>query len=596
MSFVYKNRLEQFSQDKRKYKAVARNLAFARLLFFILIIAGIYFYWGHPIPLILIVFGGGLIFVRLVMFSGDANNKMRFFEQLMTLNENELAAIKGDYHNPQDGKEFINHQHNFSNDLDIFGEDSVFGMMNRTVSHYGKNALASWMSKPLEEVADIENRQSSFKELTGMLDWRQNLLATAMLHPVTKQDAIKVSQWKKGEFEYASSTLHQLIRFVFPVITFSLLILASFNFISWTLFFLYLLLPLGYLGTYLKKINAEYSQIDQLERKFSVLSEMLILIENQEFKSDLNRKWQGELSVNGKQASQVILELKGILDKFEQRNNMLLGIILNAFLLWDLHLIQKMRSWKASNFQNFANWMKVIGDFEAACSIANFAYNRSDCKYPRLMDQPYHFVGEDMNHPMLQPNISVGNNFSLINQGNVKIVTGANMAGKSTFLRTLGLNLVLGMIGSPLSCSKLEFNPLPLFSSMRTEDSLTDNSSFFHAELSRLARISDVLKEGKPRFVILDEILKGTNSVDKAKGSYAFVEKLISYPMMGVIATHDLSLCELADKYPEKIENLNFEVEFVNDNLSFDYKLRKGVCQNMNASFLLQKMGIVDAY
>jgi DNA mismatch repair ATPase MutS len=390
--------------------------------------------------------------------------------------------------------------------------------------------------------------------------------------------------------------MYEILLYVIPISMFTVFFGAIFGWVSWTIFTVFLVIPLAFVGSYLKQINRQYYFLTRLVEKIEVLAKLTEKIEQQEFSSELLQNWRNELFEDGKKASEKIHSLRKLLDMFEQRQNILLGFLLNAFLLWDLHLLRKMYKWKVQNALDIEKWLSVVGRFDALTSIANMAYNDRSLVYPEILDTEFEISGRGLNHPLIPKNERVGNDFQISGSGSVYIVTGANMAGKSTFLRTVGMQLVLGMLGAPLAVESLRFSPIKIFSSMRAEDSLASHSSYFYAELNRLAQLSKLLKEGAHLFVVLDEILKGTNSVDKARGSYAFVEKIIQFPMMGLIATHDLSLCELESKYPDKIRNKSFEVEFVGDDLQFDYRLRDGVCQNMNASFLLKKMGIVDSY
>jgi DNA mismatch repair ATPase MutS len=376
-------------------------------------------------------------------------------------------------------------------------------------------------------------------------------------------DESRILKWHSYSSKIGKGKLYLILLYTIPVLTLTLLGAAIFGFVSWGTFGYYLLVPISYVGSYLKKVNHEYGIISNLVQKFDVLANLTLKIEEEGFDSELLASWKSELvTENNQSASEKINELKALLAKFEQRTNMLMGFLLNAFLLWDLQLMHRMNSWKSENSLELSKWVNIIGNFDAAISLANMAYNDSSLKYPDISEKEYEVCGVNIKHPMLDTKASVGNDFCMNDKGSVRIITGANMAGKSTFLRTVGLNMVLGMMGAPIPVDKFTFSPMMIFSSMRTEDSLAEQTSFFYAELSRLAKISDLLKANKKRFVILDEILKGTNSHDKARGSYAFVEKLINYNMMGLIATHDLSLCELADKHPDKIENKSFEVEF----------------------------------
>ncbi len=597
MSFIYEARITQFSKDLKKYKSASRNLGFSRLLLFVLIFVGVYVYWGQTIPIALFLFGGGVLFLRLVVLNGKADTEIQYLDALISINTNENKAIHGKYQNPDNGSEFTRSDHEYSHDFDLFGLRSFFSKFNRTVTVQGKSTLANWLTVPELVISDIVKKQEGVKELVKKLDWRQDFLANGMINQLSQKDQDKITHWHELESELRGVFIHKVTLTILPALTLLLLVGTILGYVSWVNFGWFLLVPLTFVGSQLKKVNHEYGIISNLVIKFEVLAKLTRKIETEEFDSELLKDWQAQLLASDSiKASQKLGQLKSLLGSFEQRSNMLVGIVLNAFLLWDLQLMQRMNQWKKENSLELGTWLDIIGKFDATISLANLSYNNNDFYYPEISNQEFEVFGKDMKHPMLETKKAVGNDFELKGQGSVNIITGANMAGKSTFLRTVGLNMVLGMMGAPVPVSNFKFSPMMIFSSMRTEDSLAEQTSFFYAELSRLARISDILKAGEKRFVILDEILKGTNSHDKARGSYAFVEKMIRYNMMGLIATHDLSLCVLANKHPDKIENKSFEVEFNKDELVFDYKLRNRVCQNMNASFLLKKMGIVDHY
>lgn len=597
MSFIYEARITQFSKELKKHTSSSRHLGIARLMVFVSIFVGIYFYWGETVPIVLFVFGGGAIFLRLVVLNGKIDTEIHYLEALISINRNEKEAVSGTYQNPENGAEFMRSDHEYSHDFDLFGLRSFFSKFNRTVTVQGKSKLADWLTEPELNSTKIEQKQEGIKELINKLDWRQDFLANGMINQLSQKDQDRITHWHELKSELNASSLYKVVLRIIPVITVLLLLGAILGWVSWANFGWYLLIPISFVGSQLKKVNHEYGIISNLVTKFDVLAKLTRNIEEEKFESEILKEWRRLLlATDSIKASAKLHQLKSLLGSFEQRSNMLVGIVLNAFLLWDLQLMQRMNRWKEENSMELTTWLEIIGKFDAAISIANMAYNHKDFYFPQISAKEFEVSGMDMKHPMLDTKMAIGNDFELKGQGSVHIITGANMAGKSTFLRTVGLNMIMGMMGAPVPVSNFTFSPMMIFSSMRTEDSLAEQTSFFYAELSRLARISDILKAGEKRFVILDEILKGTNSHDKARGSYAFVEKMIHYNMMGLIATHDLSLCELAGKHPDKIQNKSFEVEFDKDELVFDYKLRNQVCQNMNASFLLKKMGIVDHY
>jgi DNA mismatch repair ATPase MutS len=277
---------------------------------------------------------------------------------------------------------------------------------------------------------------------------------------------------------------------------------------------------------------------------------------------------------------------------FDNRNNMLMGVLLNMFLFWDVLCIFRLRKWHSVYGPSINSWLETLGQWERTSSLALYSFTFAESLVTPTFENNCDLKAQDLGHPLMLTKARVDNSIEL-GIHDFAIITGANMAGKSTFLRTLGVNMVMAMAGAQVVSKSMKMEPRELYSSMRTSDSLQSDESYFYNELKRLHLLINSLEEKKSRFIILDEILKGTNSKDKAEGSFRFVEKLLGYDVSGVVATHDLSLCEIQTKYPDRIQNLYFDVEISNDDLSFDYTLRPGVCSNMNATFLMEKMGIV---
>ena len=246
--------------------------------------------------------------------------------------------------------------------------------------------------------------------------------------------------------------------------------------------------------------------------------------------------------------------------------------------------------WKTDHAEALEDWLYVIGEFEMLNSLANMAYNNPNFVYPAL-NSNYEIDFTNLSHPLLNATTRVGNDVRF-HPESFMILTGSNMSGKSTFLRSLGINMVLTGMGAPVCASKANVHPLPVLVSMRLSDSLSDSESYFFAEIKRLKQIMDEL-ETQPAFVLLDEILRGTNSDDKRNGTIEVVKKIISKKAIGAIATHDIEVCLTTSDYPNILTNKCFEVEIINDDLHFDYKLRDGICKNRSASFLMKKMGVI---
>jgi DNA mismatch repair ATPase MutS len=261
--------------------------------------------------------------------------------------------------------------------------------------------------------------------------------------------------------------------------------------------------------------------------------------------------------------------------------------------MFNLHLLLKVEKWKKQNQENVLNWFEAIATFDAMSSLANFAYNNNQFIYPDLIFDNFGFIAENLGHPLIDAEQRVVNDIKINGWNQFAIITGANMSGKSTFLRTIGANYILAMAGAPVCASKLSFYPIQIHSSIRTSDSLVKHESYFYAELKRLKQIIDELESGKKKLILLDEILKGTNSKDKQAGSIALIEQLLHYKSVGLFATHDLMLGELASRFPGQVNNLCFEIQIENDKMVIDYKLHPGVCKNLNATYLMKNMGIL---
>lgn len=584
---------EYSSQEKGIRKQVVFWIWY-RVLCFLAIATLLYFFGGHYLNVVLILCVL-VAFIFGVQKSAKVDAELKHVKKLIAINQRELKVLAGEAFGLSNGKEYSNPAHENAFDLDLLAPNGVFEALNRSASQAGQNELAQLLLNPWEQPEKVVQQQSAVKELSQMPKWRQHFMA----HGVNaKLEVMPLSKINVSEplAAFVPNWLAAMLPFV-PVVTVGVTILFWLDVITASQLMLALTIPLMVVGSKLKKITILIQRFESITAHVEGVSAHLKAIENTQFKSEKLQQLQQQLHTNGAHSSEIIQELKRSLDSYYQRSNILIGIVLNAFLLWDIKHAQAIFKWQEKYGDKLANWLHVVAQFDALNSLANFAYTHPQFIYPEVeQNQPYTFYATNLKHPLLPDYVAVGNDFESNGKGQITIVTGANMAGKSTFLRTLGVNIILASLGLPVSAKSMQFYPLRVFTSMRTNDSLANNSSFFHAEISRLAQLFKLTQQNQPRFVILDEILKGTNSEDKARGSYAFVKKLMHYNIMGVIATHDLSLCQLADEYAENIINKSFEVLIENNELHFDYTLRNGVCQNLNASFLLKKMGLVDSY
>jgi len=317
----------------------------------------------------------------------------------------------------------------------------------------------------------------------------------------------------------------------------------------------------------------------------------LAMIEKTDFTSDLLKKQKENILSNGEHNSKVLKKFASLLSNLDRNNNLLYLIFANGFFLRSLTDCLAIEKWIEAHGKSVEIWFNTIAFFDAFSSLGNFAFNHPNFTYPTITNDGVVLKSKNAGHPLLDPAKSVLNDIT-IDGGQFFIITGANMAGKSTFLRTVSLQIMMANVGLPVCAESVSYSPIKLITSMRTTDSLTDDESYFFSELKRLRYIVDEIQTDR-YFIVLDEILKGTNSTDKALGSRKFVERLVKSKSTGIIATHDLSLCEVAKEY-NAVKNHYFDAEIIDNELHFDYTFKDGICQNMNASFLLKKMGIIE--
>jgi DNA mismatch repair ATPase MutS len=291
-------------------------------------------------------------------------------------------------------------------------------------------------------------------------------------------------------------------------------------------------------------------------------------------------------------AAEEIKSLGMILDRFDLRGSMIGILFFNPFLLWDVRQMIALNRWRKRNKAIVNKWFDAVAETELVHSLSTLHFNQPGWCFPEFTSQHFTLIGKVAGHPLLPETQRVSNDFKLEGSAKISLITGSNMAGKSTFLRSLGVNMVLAQMGAPVCAHSFLLSPVQLVSSMRIADNLAENTSTFYAELKKLRTIIELVKAHQPVFILLDEILRGTNSYDRHKGSAALIKQLIKEQAVAVIATHDVELAGMEEGFPLSIENYHFDVEVEGEELYFDYKLKGGVCQSLNASILMKKIGI----
>ncbi|WP_411029936.1 MutS-related protein [Spongiimicrobium sp. 3-5] len=582
----YTKQISLHQEELAKVKKQLLVYSVLRILVFLLAILGVYFVFASVKMLLGVVLITAVLFVFLVSKYTDLQYRRNKMLALLKINETEIEVLKRNFHELPTGEEFKDPKHSFSQDIDLFGRGSFYQYVNRTSLVQGSRVFAKLLTA--NSVNGIIEKQQAIAELSKMPEWRQEFSAIATLVQAETPTHVIV-KWFKTYSCFVPKIMGWL-PFVFSGISITLFTVYFLDGISGWILFYWFLLGLGITGGFLARINKLSEATGKVQSTFRQYQRLILEIEQQGFSAQLLKEEQGQILSGTEKSSTVLKQFSDILGALDQRNNMLFGFLGNGFLLWDLVQSYRIEKWILKNGTKVEQWFDTIAFFDAYNSLGNFGFNHPTYSFPILSKESTVLKAKDAGHPLLDPAQGVLNDVH-IDKENFLIITGANMAGKSTFLRTVSLQIVMANMGLPVHASVMEYSPIKLITSMRTSDSLTDDESYFFSELKRLKFIVDEIEKDN-YFIVLDEILKGTNSTDKAIGSKKFVEKLVVSKSTGIIATHDLSLCEVAKQIPQ-VENYFFDAEIIDDELHFDYKFKKGICKNMNASFLLKKMEIV---
>lgn len=584
----YTSKITTYQEQLKKMQALLLSSSMIRLVVFLIGVAAIYFLWGNTRVILAIVVAEIALFLFLVSRHSRLKYKRDFLQEMIAINKTELQVLDRDFYDLPDGDTFKDPEHEFSQDIDLFGRGSFFQYLNRTGLASGSQKLADLLTA--NSIEDIPQKQEAVQELATQSDWRQEFRATARLVKAN-YDTRHILNWLKGYTNFVPKIMQWLPN-VFTGISLVLFVLAYLDIVPGSVVLYWFFVGLILNGFFVKKVNDLWDKAGKTQTTFEQYFKLMLLLEEQEFTSVYLKKEQDKIKSQKAKASAVIEQFSKMLGILDQRSNMLVGVFINSFFLSDLRQAYRIERWIALNADEVANWFEVIAFFDAQNSLANFSFNHPDYAFAEIKKGKHTLTAKALAHPLLDPKKAVANDFD-IDSEQFFIITGANMAGKSTFLRTVSLSIVMSNAGLPICAEEAVYDPIKLITSMRTSDSLTDDESYFFSELKRLQFIVNAIKTDT-YFIILDEILKGTNSTDKAIGSRKFIEKLVASNSTGIIATHDLSLCEAADELVE-VKNYYFDAQIINDELFFDYTFKKGICQNMNASFLLRKMQIIDA-
>lgn len=586
------HQLQTLQEDEKRWLKTRRWLGMLRLASLALAFLLLWYFWPQGVLPASAAFAMGIaLFIYFV--NRDLKNaaRIRNTATLIRINQQELDILRHHYSFLPEGKEWQPEAHAYANDLDIFGHASLFQYCNRCQSEQGMRLFVSWLLEPAPHEM-ILSRQAAVKELATLPQWRQQLQAHGIREKVTVAAEQSIHNWLQQENRFQHPSWKWL-RVVMPAITLLSLGLHIAGIMSAGLFYPVLFLAFLVSLAISKRVMPVYQQLNRMAAQAATLAHSMQHIENEKFNSPLLLRVQGGFMDQKEKASGKVKRLITILDRMDYRLNPLVWIPMNTLLLWDLQQALELEKWKQQSRAGCLAWFASLATFESLASLANLAFNHPGWCFPVLSEEPGTFHATGLGHPLIAPEKRVVSEFESRGLPRISLITGSNMAGKSTFLRTVGVNIILAMAGGPVCAATLTVSNLRVISSMRVSDNLEESTSTFYAELKKLKYVIEAVNRKEPVILLLDEILRGTNSADRHTGSTALIRQLISQDAMALVATHDLQLAQLENDYPASIRNYHFDVQVDKEELFFDYRLKDGVCRSMNASLLMKKIGIM---
>ena len=592
----YQGRVKAAAEQANKYKELLNTYSLYRLGIFALFIVSICI--GVSLDDFTIIMLSlatlSLCFAWVINKQSQFEVLKIYFQNVKTVNGNEIGSITARTNIYHSGRWFVNDKHNYTSDLDIFGDGSLFQLINRAATFPGIVKLAKWLNAP-ESKSTILLRQQAVSEIGSKNDWRTDIQAHLVFSIKQQKEQIKnLLEYLKIPIELEDQKWLSLYSKVAPYLLLSVIIVAVFY------------TPLRYFAGLLALVNVRIvaSQAKTVKKTDLIAGKIgeslkhfvsaFKSIENEEWESAYLKTQSGRIKHAESEAiSARVEELSNLINKLNYRLNVVASFILNTFFLWDIRMVIAIENWKKNNQQSLEDAFDVIAEYEALISLASLRINYPDWCFPEIVEsETYTIAAKQIAHPLIPVNQRVANDYELTDTYKIDIITGSNMAGKSTFLRTIGINIVLALSGAPACAESMRVSVMTVLSYMRIKDSLNESTSTFKAELDRLQMLLAAVDSDAKIFFLIDEMLRGTNSVDKYLGSKAVIQQLISKKGVGMVATHDLQIAELEKQYPDYIRNFYFDIQVKEGEMLFDYKIKHGECKTFNASLLLRQIGI----
>jgi hypothetical protein len=554
----------------------------------------VWYWWNQPLILVTGMLVCIALFFFLVTKSSRVDQQLQHQLHILAINQAEIKSLQGQYQHGKSGNHYLSgfddKINGMTRDLDVFGLGSLYQYIQRTQSDQGSDRLAQALVHPFSSQVILE-RQAAIKELSPLIDWRQNLAASQMDSPIKHETQQILQEWLRDETFQSLPTRWIIISFVLPVCTISVTLLYTLKLIPQNIFVLFVIVVFALLGYIANIASRWFKPLQRISKELNTLLPCLQLIEDQPFASNILDQCRSTIMVPSP-ASHSINLLSRIIARFDYRLNPIVFIPMNFFLCWDLRQVLALIQWKQKFYGNILSWFDALAELESLSSFATLSFNHPDWAFPVISDSWFTFQAKGLAHPLLVPPKVVTNDFSIDAPLQMALITGSNMAGKSTFLRSIGANMILANTGSPVHATHLTYSPGTVLTSMRISDNLQEETSTFYAELKKIKIILDAVNQKEKAIILIDEMLRGTNAEDRRIGSYGLIHQLIRNGAVGVIASHDTGLSAFKDQYPGLVQNYYFDSHLEGDQIKFDYTLKEGICTSANASFLMKKMGI----
>lgn len=587
---VFESRIQKEKESVKTLSNQSKSLSTLRIILFVLVGFGVVWFANEnkPDALIITVLIGVLVFFLLMVKHSKTKFKLLLSESRLKASQEELKRLALDINDLEDGSEFYDQFHPYHEDLDIYGKHSIFQLVNRTTTLYGRQTLAKWLNGPTDNKTIVE-RQKAHSELKDKIELRQNFQAYGMLYK-EKTNPEALLEWLNDSHKVHVALFLKIALAILPLATVTTIVMSLSSLIVYQIPMLICFINAGFLLTVFKKLGDITKKTETGYKSLQVLKHHIELLENESFESEALKAIQNVLRTENSKASEFINQLHGILDNLQNRAN-LMYVVFDVLLLLDIFWFIRIQNWRSKNQVNLLSWFEAIGEFEALSSIAGFSHLNPDYSLPELTETPYELKAIKLGHPMISARSRVSNDFDFTGKGGVCLITGSNMSGKSTFLRTVGVNCVLALMGAPVCSSAMTIGRLKVFTSMRSKDDLEEHVSSFYAELKRLKQLLEYIDGEIPILYMIDEVLKGTNSDDRHKGATALIKQLNNADAFGFVSTHDIELGNITNQL-QHVKNYSFNSVIDGDEIIFDYTLTDGICKSFNATKLMQNMGI----